>query len=136
MPSVPDPIHTTQSLAHIHGGFFIIIPFEYAATEMLPAEWFIDDLMSYIGRPFYVGLMSAAALHGAAHQQPQQFHVVTNGPSRSIRSKNRLAVIFFSKSGIIIIPVKSPETDLLISRRNAFVFPDFMILKTRAKILT
>ena len=89
----------------IHGGFFIIIPFEYAATGMLPAEWFIDDLMGYIGQPFYVGLMSAAALHGAAHQQPQQFHVVTNGPFRNIRSKNRLDIIFFSKSAIKNVPL-------------------------------
>ena len=94
-----------RRIARVHGGFFIIIPFEYAATGMLPAEWFIDDLMSYIGQPFYVGLMSAAALHGAAHQQPQQFHVVTNGPLRDIRSKNRLAIIFFSKSEIERVPL-------------------------------
>ena len=73
-------LYRKRRIARIHGGFFIIIPFEYAATGMLPAEWFIDGLMSYISQPFYVGLMSAVALHGAAHQQPQQFHVVTNGP--------------------------------------------------------
>ena len=94
-----------RRIVRIHGGFFIIIPFEYAATGMLPAEWFIDDLMSYIGQPFYVGLMSAAALHEAAHQQPQQFHVVTNGPLRDIRSKKRLAIIFFSKSEIEKVPL-------------------------------
>jgi len=94
-----------KRIVRIHSGFFVIIPFEYAATGMLPAEWFIDDLMSYIDHPYYVGLMSAAALYGAAHQQPQQFHVVTNGPLRNIRSKNRLAIIFFSKSELKKIPL-------------------------------
>ena len=27
---------------------------------MLPAEWFISDLMKYVEQPFYVGLLSAA----------------------------------------------------------------------------
>jgi hypothetical protein len=43
---------------------------------------------------------------GAAHQQPQQFHVVANGPLRDIRSKNRLAIIFFSKSEIEKVPLR------------------------------
>jgi len=93
-----------KRIARIHGGFFIIIPLEYAATGILPAEWFIADLMDYIGQPFYVGLLSAAALHGAAHQQPQQFHVVTTGPLRDMRS-NGLAIRFFSKSQFADVPL-------------------------------
>lgn len=34
--------------------------------------------MKFLGQPYYVGLLSAAALHGAAHHQPQEFQVVTN----------------------------------------------------------
>ena len=86
-----------KRIARIHRGFFIIIPLEYAATGILPAEWFIADLMGYIGQPYYVGLLSAAALHGAAHQQPQQFHVVTTGPLREMRT-NGLAITFFVKT--------------------------------------
>jgi len=93
-----------KRIARIHGGFFIIIPLEYAATGILPAEWFIADLMGYVGQPFYVGLLSAAALHGAAHQQPQQFHVVTNGPLREMRS-NGLAIGFFFKTRFSDVPL-------------------------------
>jgi predicted transcriptional regulator of viral defense system len=35
-----------------------------------------------MGLPYYVGLLSAAALHGASHQQPQVFQVMTD---RSVR---------------------------------------------------
>ena len=93
-----------KRIARIHRGFFIIIPLEYAVTGVLPAEWFIADLMNYIGKPYYVGLLSAAALHGAAHQQPQQFHVVTTGPLREMRL-NGLAITFFSRSRLTDVPL-------------------------------
>lgn len=95
-----------KRIARIHRGFFAIIPLEYAATGILPPEWFIADLMHYVGQPFYVGLLSAAALHGAAHQQPQQFQVVTTSPLREIRSGG-LAIRFFSKSKFADIPLTS-----------------------------
>jgi predicted transcriptional regulator of viral defense system len=34
--------------------------------------------MGHLGKPYYVGVLSAAGLHGAAHQQPQEFQVVTD----------------------------------------------------------
>ncbi len=93
-----------KRIARIHRGFFIIIPLEYANTEVLPAEWFINDLMNYVGQPYYVGLLSAAVLHGAAHQQPQQFHAVTTKPLREVQFKN-LTIHFFVKKGFAITPV-------------------------------
>jgi predicted transcriptional regulator of viral defense system len=93
-----------KRVARIRGGFFIIIPLEYANTGVLPAEWFMNDLMNYVGQAYYVGLLSAAVLHGAAHQQPQQFHVVTTKPLREIRFKS-LIIHFFVKKRFAITPV-------------------------------
>ncbi len=59
-------------------GFYVIVPIEYRTAGAPPPDWFIDDLMHHLGRPYYVGVLSAAALHGAAHQQPQEFQVVTD----------------------------------------------------------
>ncbi len=61
-------------------GFNVIVPPEYRGPGCPPAGWFIDDLMRYVGRPYYVALLSAAAFHGAAHQQPMLFQVVTDRP--------------------------------------------------------
>ncbi|HAK94450.1 MAG TPA: hypothetical protein DCM87_05480, partial [Planctomycetes bacterium] len=61
-------------------GFYVVVPPEYRAAGSPPASWFIDDLMRHIGQPYYVGLLSAAAIHGAAHQQPMVFQVVTGKP--------------------------------------------------------
>src|SRR2546429_1111602 len=38
--------------------------------------------MEFESEPYYVGLLSAAALHGAAHQQPQEFQVIDSRQTR------------------------------------------------------
>ncbi len=93
-------------IQRILNGFYIIVPLEYRSTRVLPADWFITDLMQHMGRPYYVGLLSAAALHGAAHQQPQQFQVITTGPLRRLQVNN-LSIRFFSKSNFKATPVVS-----------------------------
>lgn len=57
-------------------GFFIIVPFEYISTGTLPASWFIDPLMQYLGAKYYVSLLTAASIYGASHQQPMTFQVI------------------------------------------------------------
>jgi len=44
---------------------------EYRVAGAPPASWYIDDFMKAVGTPYYVGVLTAAALHGAAHQAPQ-----------------------------------------------------------------
>lgn len=61
-------------------GFYVIIPPEYSNRKILPPELFLDSLFKYLERPYYIGLLSAAALHGAAHQQPQETYVFINKP--------------------------------------------------------
>lgn len=91
-------------ILRIRSGFFVIVPLEYRAIGMLPAEWFVADLMGYLEQSYYVGLLSAASLQGAAHQQPQQFQVVTTAPQREVRKKG-LAIRFFFKTNFKATPV-------------------------------
>lgn len=88
----------------IRRGFFVIVPLEYRTTGILPPEWFIADLMAYLEQPYYVGLLSAASLHGAAHQKPQQYQVVTTTPQREVRKKG-MAMRFFFKTNFKATPV-------------------------------
>jgi len=55
-------------VACVRKGFYVIVPLEYQAIGSVPAEWFVDDLMRFIGQPYCAGCLSAAAIHGAAHQ--------------------------------------------------------------------
>jgi predicted transcriptional regulator of viral defense system len=72
-------------------GFYVIVPIEYLVAGSPPASWFVDDLMRFLDQPYYVGLLSAASLHGAAHQQPMTFQVITDQPTRTAAAgRNRI----------------------------------------------
>ena len=82
-------------LASPRRGFFVIVPLEYRSMGAPPPSWYIDALMRFHGRQYYVGLLSAAALHGAAHQQPQEFQVVAGIALRpTVAGKIRLRFLF------------------------------------------
>ena len=89
---------TKRQSAQIRKGFYVIIPPSYSNQGMLPPYLFIDDLMKSLNKPYYVALLSAAALYGAAHQQPMEYFVIAETPApRSINNK-KLKVSFFSKN--------------------------------------
>ena len=59
-------------------GLFVFVPPEFRSWGVVPAEWFVDPMMVHLQRDYYVGLLSAAQLHGAAHQRPQVTQVVVS----------------------------------------------------------
>jgi predicted transcriptional regulator of viral defense system len=65
--------------------FFVVVPREYRSAGCPPASWFIDDLARHLGRRYYVALLSAAALHGAGHQQPMALQVIAEAAERDIQ---------------------------------------------------
>jgi predicted transcriptional regulator of viral defense system len=91
-------------------GFYVIVPLEYRSAGNPPVSWFIDDLMKKSGRSYYVGILSAAALHGAAHQQAMVFQVVTDRSSRSMRA-GRFRVEFHVNRMADKIPVVEMQTE-------------------------
>jgi predicted transcriptional regulator of viral defense system len=91
-------------------GFYVIVPPEYRAVGSPPASWFIDELMGYLDQPYYVGLLTAAAFHGAAHQQPMVFQVVTTRPTRAMRS-GRVSIELFMSSKVEQMPVVRAQTE-------------------------
>jgi predicted transcriptional regulator of viral defense system len=94
-----------KKVARIHGEFYLVVPLEHAAVGIVPADWFIVDLMKHLGRPFYVGGLSAAEYHGAAHQRPQNYQVVTNRPLRGISCRG-MGIRFFAKRDVERTPVQ------------------------------
>ena len=90
-------------------GFYVIIPTEYRSGKSVPPEWYIDALMKFHGLPYYVGGLSAAALHGAAHQAPQELQVVTTKPLRPIIAQ-RTRIRFLTKKTIHDTPVQEMKT--------------------------
>jgi hypothetical protein len=105
-------------------GFYVIIPPEYRKLECLPASQFIPQLMDYLGEDYYVGLLSAAQLHGAAHQQPQVFQVFVKTNRPQIKC-GAVRVMFAAKHNVMHIPkekINTPRGYLLISTKEATAF--------------
>ncbi len=91
-------------------GFYVIVPVEYRVAGAPPPTWFIDGLMLHLGRPYYAGLLSAAALYGAAHQQPQEFQIITDRPQRLMRI-GRSRIRFLVKKNIVCVAIEEHKTE-------------------------
>ncbi|MFC2087624.1 type IV toxin-antitoxin system AbiEi family antitoxin [Bacteroidota bacterium] len=87
-----------NQLAQVRKEFYVIIPPQYSKRGMLPVTLFIEDMMEFLKREYYVGLYSAAALHGAGHQQPMEFQVMTKKPALRNIKNDKLSIVFFTKS--------------------------------------
>ena len=64
-------------LISVTKGGWVPVPPEYRAAGAPPAIHFIDQMMRHIGHAYYVGFLSAAAMHGASHQATMVLQVVT-----------------------------------------------------------
>lgn len=120
-------------LAMPRRGFYLIVDPEHRQLGALPPTAWIDDLMRFHKLPYYVGLLSAASMHGAAHQQPQEFQVVVGSVLRPVavgrvrirfffRRQMKLAVTEKMKTSSGFIPVSTPEMtayDLVRYRKGA-----------------
>lgn len=97
------------AIASPRKGFYLIIPPEYRVAGCLPATWFIDDMMKFAKERYYVGLLSAAELFGAAHHSPQEFQVITEHSHRGVQC-GRTKIRFFSKRYLTLTPTTTHKT--------------------------
>jgi predicted transcriptional regulator of viral defense system len=82
-------------------GFFVVILPEHGMRGIVPPVQYIDQLMKFLGKNYYVALLSAAELHGAAHQAPQEFFVICNTNKLRTKVKKDVKINFVAKKNII-----------------------------------
>lgn len=90
-------------------GFYVIVPPEYRSLGCLPADQFIAALMKHLALPYYVGLLSAAQYHGAAHYRPQEFEVFLVKNRRPIRC-GAVRVAFIARKRLSDVPTQRINT--------------------------
>ena len=118
-----------KKLQSVWRGFWVVVPVEYGLKGVVDPIEYIAQLMDYLGHTYYVGLLSAAALHGAAHQQPMELMLVVSSNHLREKVKNDVKISFAAKKEIPqryiqqvavksgYIPVSTPELtaiDLLL----------------------
>ena len=101
-----------NKLVSVRRGFYVLVPPEYASIKILPPVRFIDELMKHLNKPYYVSLLSAAAMHGVSHQAPQVFQVMTKQPALRPVQKKGIKVQFYVKSEIPKHGIEQKKTEV------------------------
>ncbi len=102
-------------------GFYVIVPPEYRRLGCLPADQFVPALMERRSIRYYVGLLSAAQYHGAAHHRPQELQVVVERNREAIVC-GAVRVAFVARRNLAAVPVESvnnPRGTVLVSTVEA-----------------
>ncbi len=104
--------------------YFLIVRPEHRAFGAPPVDWWLDDYMRQIGRPYYIALLSAATMLGSGAQAIQQTQVITDIAKRDI-TLGRIHVKFFIKTAIeksVTTQAKSAYAPLRISSIETTIF--------------
>lgn len=89
-----------RKICSVWNGFYVIVPIEYQNKGIVPVVFYIDRLMRFLDRDYYIALLNAAAFYGAAHQRPQEYTIVTTPPSLRTSKKEGIRINFINKSTI------------------------------------
>jgi predicted transcriptional regulator of viral defense system len=111
-------------LIRVRNGFYTIVPPEYRNSKGLPPSHYIDALMKFLKQPYYIGVLSAAALHGASHQSPQELQVVTSKAAPLIEVGSS-RIRFITKKDIestLVQQLKTPTGYIKVSTPVATLF--------------
>jgi predicted transcriptional regulator of viral defense system len=93
-------------------GFYVIVPPQNLNFGSPPPASFIDDLMRHEKRPYYVGLLKAAELHGAAHQAVMEFQVVTDKQRQAVQAgRSKIAFYFRKDISAVASGIEERKTD-------------------------
>jgi hypothetical protein len=85
--------------------FLLVVTPEHRSMGAPPAEWWLDEYFNWLGHPYYVALLSAAAIHGSQPQALQTLQVMTDAPRRTVEI-GRIRIRFFVKSAIASTPAQ------------------------------
>jgi predicted transcriptional regulator of viral defense system len=107
-----EKLQNRDQLLNLRHGFYVIVPPQHLNFGSPPPASFIDDLMRHENRPYYVGLLKAAELHGASHQAVMEFQVVTNRQMRDVQAgRSKIAFYYRKDMSAIASGIEERKTD-------------------------
>ncbi len=92
--------------------FYVVLPPQYVLRGCVPPFYFMEDLMRYLGRDYYFNTLTAAMIHGAAHQSPQKSFVTTTLPKLNTSTASQTNIQWFYRKEMpnALIKEKPGET--------------------------
>ena len=95
----------------LYKGYYLIIPPQHRNKGILPPQLYLDAFMKHLQRPYYVALLNAAAFHGASHQQPQEYFVMTGFPVLRPTQKKGLKINYISIKSFPEVLIEKHKTE-------------------------
>lgn len=83
---------------------YVLVPPEHQIRGAPPVEAWLDAYFRLRDQPYYLGLLSAAAMHGSSQQAVQVTQVLTTRPMRPL-AIGRVHVTFYVKSSLRQTPL-------------------------------
>jgi predicted transcriptional regulator of viral defense system len=88
-------------------GLYVIVPPEHQPHGCIPAEELVPIMMNCLNANYYVGLLSAAAFYGAAHQKIFKFQIITNSRIVHPLEFGQIKIEVLAKKNISNLPIKN-----------------------------
>lgn len=104
-------LSTKGKIVSLYKGYYLILSPQYASKGILPPALYLDAFMKHLQRPYYVALLNAAAFHGASHQQPQEYFVMTDFPVLRPTQKKGLKINYISIKEIPETLIEKKKTE-------------------------
>ncbi|MDP3533151.1 MAG: type IV toxin-antitoxin system AbiEi family antitoxin [Alphaproteobacteria bacterium] len=88
-------------------GLYVIIPPEHQPHGSIPAKELVPLMMQYLGANYYVALLTAGLFHGATHQKPARFQVISDKRIKHSLTFGDIEIEFIYKKSISALPIQN-----------------------------
>lgn len=88
-------------------GLYIIVPPEHQHYGSIPPQELIPLVMRYLDANYYVALLSAGLLHGATHQKPGRFQVISDKRIKHPSIFGDVEIKYIYKKSILNLPIQN-----------------------------
>lgn len=97
----------TGDLASPVRGMYVIIPPEHQHFGSIPAQDLVPLVMKHLGKEYYAGLLTAGLFHGATHQNPARFQIISNHRRKSSIIIGSVEIEFIYRKSLQGLPMQN-----------------------------
>ena len=87
-------------------GLYVIVPPEHQPHGSIPPQELVPLVMEYMGAHYYVALLSAGLFHGATHQKPGRFQVISDKRIKHPSIFGDVEIDYIYKKSVLELPTQ------------------------------
>ncbi|HQS83346.1 MAG: hypothetical protein B7Y25_00310 [Alphaproteobacteria bacterium 16-39-46] len=87
-------------------GLYVIVPPEHQPHGSIPPQELVPLVMQYLGAHYYVALLSAGLFHGATHQKPARFQVISDKRIKHPSTFGDVEIDYIYKKYVLELPTQ------------------------------